>query len=65
MHLSRTSRLLLRAGTAITLAFLYVPLLVIALYAFNSRRTLKWPIPGLTHQRSPSADCTSCNSSTP
>ena len=48
MHLSRASRLLLRAGTAVTLAFLYLPLLVIALYAFNSRRTLKWPIPGLT-----------------
>jgi putative spermidine/putrescine transport system permease protein len=48
MHFSRATRLLLRAGTAITLAFLYLPLLVIALYAFNSRRTLKWPIPGLT-----------------
>jgi len=48
MHLSRTSRILLRLGTGLTLAFLYLPLLVIALYAFNSRRTLKWPIPGLT-----------------
>ena len=48
MHLSRTAQILLRLGTGLTLAFLYVPLLVIALYAFNSRRTLKWPIPGLT-----------------
>jgi putative spermidine/putrescine transport system permease protein len=48
MELSRPARWLLRLGTAITLAFLYAPLLVIALYAFNSRRTLKWPIPGLT-----------------
>ena len=48
MHISRATRMLLRAGTALTLAFLYLPLLVIALYAFNSRRTLKWPIPGLT-----------------
>ena len=48
MHLSRTARILLRLGTGLTLAFLYLPLLVIALYAFNSRRTLKWPIPGLT-----------------
>jgi putative spermidine/putrescine transport system permease protein len=48
MHLSRATRVLLRIGTGITLAFLYVPLLVILLYAFNSRRTLKWPIPGLT-----------------
>ena len=36
------------SGPGITLAFMYVPLLVIALYAFNSRRTLKWPIPGFT-----------------
>jgi len=48
MQLSRGARLLLRAGTVLTMAFLYLPLLVIALYAFNSRRTLKWPIPGLT-----------------
>ena len=48
MHLSRTARVLLRLGTGLTLLFLYLPLLVIALYAFNSRRTLKWPIPGLT-----------------
>jgi putative spermidine/putrescine transport system permease protein len=50
MHLSRTTRILLRIGTGLTIAFLYVPLLVIALYAFNSRRTLKWPIPGLTFE---------------
>jgi putative spermidine/putrescine transport system permease protein len=48
MELGRPARWLLRIGTGITLAFLYGPLLVIALYAFNSRRTLKWPIPGLT-----------------
>jgi putative spermidine/putrescine transport system permease protein len=48
MQLGRGARILLRLGTALTLAFLYLPLLVIALYAFNSRRTLKWPIPGLT-----------------
>jgi putative spermidine/putrescine transport system permease protein len=48
MQLSRAARNLLRAGTALTLAFLYVPLAVIALYAFNERRTLRWPIPGLT-----------------
>jgi putative spermidine/putrescine transport system permease protein len=48
MELGRPARWLLRIGTAFTLLFLYSPLLVIALYAFNSRRTLKWPIPGLT-----------------
>jgi len=40
--------MLLRIGTGITLVFLYVPLAVILLYAFNERRTLKWPIPGFT-----------------
>ncbi|HET8757254.1 MAG TPA: ABC transporter permease [Solirubrobacteraceae bacterium] len=50
MHLSRRAKWLLRIGTAITLLFLYIPLAVILLYAFNERRTLKWPIPGLTFQ---------------
>ena len=48
MHLSRPARLLLRAGTALTLAFLYAPLVVIAIYAFNPRRTLGWPTGGVT-----------------
>jgi putative spermidine/putrescine transport system permease protein len=50
MFLSRPARLLLRAGTAVTLAFLYAPLLVIAVYAFNPRRTLGWPTGGVTLQ---------------
>jgi putative spermidine/putrescine transport system permease protein len=41
-------RRLLRIGTVLTLAFIYAPIAVIFLYAFNERRTLKWPIPGLT-----------------
>jgi putative spermidine/putrescine transport system permease protein len=48
MRLSGSSKWLLRAGTAVTLLFLYVPLLVIALYAFNSTRVQKWPPAGLT-----------------
>jgi putative spermidine/putrescine transport system permease protein len=48
MYLSRAARILLRLGTAITLAFLYVPLIVIAVYAFNPRRTLGWPTGGVT-----------------
>jgi putative spermidine/putrescine transport system permease protein len=48
MQLSGSSKWLLRLGTGITLAFLYVPLLVIALYAFNSTRVQKWPPAGLT-----------------
>jgi putative spermidine/putrescine transport system permease protein len=48
MHISSGTRWLLRLGTAVTLAFLYLPLLVIGLYAFNERRVQTWPIPGLT-----------------
>ena len=45
---SRAGTWLLRGATGLTLAFIYLPLLVIVLYAFNPRRTLVWPIPGLT-----------------
>jgi len=48
MHLSRTAHRLLRLGTGITLAFMYAPLVVIAIYAFNPRRTLGWPTGGVT-----------------
>src|SRR5215217_4722788 len=48
MAISPAMRTLLRVLTGLTLAFLYVPLLVIALYAFNERRTQTWPIPGFT-----------------
>src|SRR5690242_2727703 len=48
MRLSRRSRVLLRVGVGITLAFIYVPLVVIAIYAFNSSNILEWPPPGLT-----------------
>ncbi len=41
---SRLTRVLLRVGAFGTLAFLYGPLLVIALYAFNRNVTQKWPI---------------------
>jgi putative spermidine/putrescine transport system permease protein len=46
--LSGSSKWLLRLGTTVTLLFLYVPLIVIALYAFNSTRVQKWPPAGLT-----------------
>jgi putative spermidine/putrescine transport system permease protein len=48
MHISNGTRWMLRIGTAITLAFIYVPLIVIAIYAFNSSRSQAWPIDGLT-----------------
>jgi putative spermidine/putrescine transport system permease protein len=46
--ISPRMKALLRVATGLTLAFIYVPLLVIALYAFNERRTQTWPIPGFT-----------------
>jgi len=48
MQLSGPTRWLLRIGTALTLAFLYVPILIIGLYAFNPRFSQTWPIQGLT-----------------
>jgi putative spermidine/putrescine transport system permease protein len=48
MHISDGMRWVLRLGTAITLAFIYVPLIVIAIYAFNDSRSQAWPIDGLT-----------------
>jgi putative spermidine/putrescine transport system permease protein len=48
MVLSRWAKLLLRAGTGFTLFFLYFPLAVLALYAFNSSRVQRWPIDGLS-----------------
>ena len=41
---STLSRVLLRVGAGLTLAFIYVPLFVIALYAFNQNVTQAWPI---------------------
>jgi putative spermidine/putrescine transport system permease protein len=48
MRLSRRAALLLRLAVAVGLAFIYVPLVVIAIYAFNSSNILEWPPPGLT-----------------
>jgi putative spermidine/putrescine transport system permease protein len=48
MHLPPVTRWLLRLGTAVTLAFLYLPLLVIGLYAFNGQRVQRWPIQELS-----------------
>jgi putative spermidine/putrescine transport system permease protein len=48
LHLSKRTRLALRIGTGITLAFIYIPLIVIALYAFNDSRSQSWPLEGFT-----------------
>jgi putative spermidine/putrescine transport system permease protein len=45
---SRTGTWVLRGLTGLTLAFIYMPLAVICLYAFNERRSLVWPLQGLT-----------------
>jgi putative spermidine/putrescine transport system permease protein len=48
MTLSHSTRNLLRVGVGITLAFIYIPLIVIAIYAFNGGTSLAWPPPDLT-----------------
>jgi putative spermidine/putrescine transport system permease protein len=48
VRLSRSSKVLLRAAVAVGLAFIYVPLIILAVYAFNASRILEWPPSGLT-----------------
>jgi putative spermidine/putrescine transport system permease protein len=48
MRLSRNSRVLLRIAVGAGLAFVYIPLIVIVVYAFNSSKILAWPPPGWT-----------------
>ena len=39
---------MLRIGTWLVLGFLYLPLVILAVYAFNPSRAMAWPPPGLT-----------------
>jgi putative spermidine/putrescine transport system permease protein len=39
---------MLRISTWLVLGFLYLPLLILAVYAFNPSRAMAWPPPGLT-----------------
>jgi putative spermidine/putrescine transport system permease protein len=48
MILSRFSRWVLRGFTWLTLLFLYLPLLVVAILSFNSATSLSWPPKGFT-----------------
>ncbi len=48
MRLSRRARIALRAAVGLTLTFIYLPLAVVGIYAFNSSNILTWPPPGLT-----------------
>jgi putative spermidine/putrescine transport system permease protein len=41
---STLARILLRLGALVTLAFIYLPLFIIGLYAFNKNVTQAWPI---------------------
>ena len=49
MRLSARQLFLLRLAAGAVLAFIYVPLIIIGIEAFNEARTLKWPPPGFTH----------------
>ncbi len=48
MTLTRLTRRLLGSATAVVLAFVYAPLLLVLLNSFNISRTFAWPPPGLT-----------------
>jgi putative spermidine/putrescine transport system permease protein len=48
MTLSKGTKRWLLAASGLTLAFLYIPLLIIAIQAFSEATTLEWPPPGFT-----------------
>jgi putative spermidine/putrescine transport system permease protein len=48
MRLSKRAKVLLGVAVALALAFIYIPLLVILVQAFNASKILKWPPPGFT-----------------
>src|SRR6185312_15240264 len=45
---TRSTKIALGVWVALVLAFLYIPIGVICLYAFNSSNVQSWPIAGLT-----------------
>jgi putative spermidine/putrescine transport system permease protein len=45
---SRAARILIRAGSVLTLVFLYVPLGIVVIYAFNDAIGQSWPIQDYT-----------------
>jgi putative spermidine/putrescine transport system permease protein len=55
VKLTRRSTILLRVAVGLGLAFIYIPLLVLGIYAFNASRILEWPPPGLTLEWFPKA----------
>ena len=45
---SRATRVILRVLTALVVAFLYLPLVILTIYAFNPSRLQAWPPTGFT-----------------
>jgi putative spermidine/putrescine transport system permease protein len=45
---SRLARWLIRIGSGVTLAFLYVPIFIVVIYAFNDSIGQRWPIEDFT-----------------
>jgi putative spermidine/putrescine transport system permease protein len=45
----------LRVAIGVVMAFIYIPLIVLGVYAFNSSKILEWPPPGLTFEWFPKA----------
>jgi putative spermidine/putrescine transport system permease protein len=48
MTLGRPTRILLRLATIVILAFVYIPIAMIFIYAFNESTTVAWPPAGFT-----------------
>ncbi|MEA2631612.1 MAG: putative spermidine/putrescine transport system permease protein [Chloroflexota bacterium] len=48
MQMSRSARIALRVATAVVLAFIYLPIIVIVLYSFNAAKVATWPITAFT-----------------
>ncbi len=48
MRLTKRAKFVLRLCVGLALAFIYIPLLVIVVEAFNSSKILKWPPPSFT-----------------
>ena len=50
MTLSANARRILAAITAVILALIYLPLIVVVFNSFNTNQTMTWPPDGLTFE---------------
>ena len=48
MQMGRIGRIALRVATGLVLAFIYIPLTLVVIYAFNESGTSAWPPSGFT-----------------